>query len=130
METSAFIARLIGPFLLVLGLAMLTRPRMIASIIEQSVASTALIFLAGMLALVAGLAIVNVHNVWTADWRVIVTALGWLSIVGGIARMLASDVLARLGRRFAGLRLVNTIAGLLLLVLGVILAGKGYGLGA
>ena len=34
----------------------------------------------------AGLAIVLVHNVWTFDWRVIITILGWLAVLGGIFR--------------------------------------------
>jgi 1,4-dihydroxy-2-naphthoate octaprenyltransferase len=37
----------------------------------------------GMFALLAGLAIVNVHNLWVSDWRVIITILGWLAIVRG-----------------------------------------------
>ena len=33
----------------------------------------------GMFALLAGLAIVNTHNLWVSDWRVIITILGWLA---------------------------------------------------
>ena len=47
-----------------------------------------LIFVSGILLLVAGLAIVRVHNVWSGGWRVVVTVLGWLAVISGILRML------------------------------------------
>ena len=49
-----------------------------------------MIFITGVLALIAGLAIVNAHNLWVPDWRVVVTVLGWLSVVGILFRALDS----------------------------------------
>ena len=50
---------------------------------SEFLASPALIFLSGVITLPAGLAIVLTHNVWVADWRVLITLLGWLAIIGG-----------------------------------------------
>jgi hypothetical protein len=36
-----------------------------------------LFYLCGLLSLLAGLVILNLHNKWV-DWRVIITVLGWL----------------------------------------------------
>jgi hypothetical protein len=44
--------------------------------------------LSGILLFVAGLAIVRAHNVWAGGWPVLVTAIGWLILLGGLARML------------------------------------------
>jgi hypothetical protein len=42
-----------------------------------------LVLISGMLAFVAGLAIVRLHNHWAGDWRVLlVTILNWLLLVG------------------------------------------------
>ena len=54
---------------------------------EQISRDPALILVSGILLLVAGLAIVRDHNRWAGGWPVLVTALGWLAIVGGLARM-------------------------------------------
>jgi hypothetical protein len=51
--------------------------------------SSALIYLSGVMTLAAGLAILNVHHLWTRDWRVFVTIFGGLLLVGGILRILA-----------------------------------------
>lgn len=43
--------------------------------------------LSGYIALVLGLATVLLHNVWTADWQGVVTAIGWISLVKGVVRI-------------------------------------------
>ena len=43
--------------------------------------------IAGYAAFVPGLAIVYFHNRWTRGWPVLVTVMGWLSLVVGLLRM-------------------------------------------
>ena len=45
---------------------------------DEFLRSRALIYLSGVLIHDGGLAIVLTHNVWVADWRVLITLLGWL----------------------------------------------------
>ena len=85
MATSVFIARLAGPVFLALGLGLLVNPGCYREITGEVLRSKALILYAGLLALPAGLAIVLTHNVWVADWRVVITLLGWLMIASGAA---------------------------------------------
>ena len=88
MNTSRSIARLMGPILLVIGIGMAFGLMMegadYSNLIREFIANRALIFLTGILALVAGVAIVNAHNVWVQDWRVIITILGWLLVLRGV----------------------------------------------
>jgi hypothetical protein len=51
--------------------------------------------------LVAGLSMVRVHNVWVADWRIIITLAGWFSVFGGVVRMLMPDKEAELGLQWS-----------------------------
>jgi hypothetical protein len=46
-----------------------------------------LILITGVLAMTAGLAIVNTHNVWMLGWPVIVTLFGWALVIGGAVRI-------------------------------------------
>ena len=66
MQTSLFLARLIGPVMLAIGLAVFANQRGFRDMAEEFIASRALIFLSGFLLMPAGLAIVLTHNVWTA----------------------------------------------------------------
>ena len=87
MAPTKLIAGLIGPVMAAMGIAMLLNRQAFPEMVSQFAQNYAIIFLSGALSLLAGIAIVRVHNVWTGGWPVIVTMLGWLAIVGGLARM-------------------------------------------
>lgn len=53
------------------------------------------VYLSGVLMLVAGLAIVRAHNRWSHDWTVLVTLSGWFGVVLGLFRMFAADLYER-----------------------------------
>jgi len=82
MDRSLFLARLIGPTFVAIALGMLINLGRYESMIAEALHSGILFYLSGLLSLLAGLAIVNLHNTWCADWRVIVTVLGWLMTIG------------------------------------------------
>lgn len=126
MATSIFLAQLIGPLLLVMGVGILVRPQHWRAMAKEFIASPALIYLAGVLAFVPGLAIVLSHNVWTADWRIVVTALGWLALVGGIVRLLLPQQVQAMGRAMIERPAVLTSGAIVMLALGALLAFFGY----
>ena len=74
MTASRYIARLMGPALLAIGIGMViglvTEGDGYPALMKEFLGSRPLIFLTAALTLVAGLAIVNAHNLWVADWRV------------------------------------------------------------
>ena len=55
--------------------------------------ATLLIYLSGVLSLLAGLAIVIAHNRWSGGWPVIITVLGWLMVIGGVIRIVVPQVM-------------------------------------
>ena len=126
MQTSYFLAKLIGPMLLVIGIGMLFNADGYRAMAEEFLKSRALIYLAGLLALVPGLAIVLTHNVWASDWRVIITVLGWLGLVGGVFRLLLPQQVSEIGT--AMIQRKGYVAGgsLGVLALGAILSFYGY----
>ena len=98
MSNSVFIARLIGPVMLVVGLAVLVNQRAFRELAEEFLASRALLFLSGLLIMPAGLAIVLTHNIWAADGRVMITLFGWLNLIGGAVRLFAPAYVMQTGR--------------------------------
>jgi hypothetical protein len=97
MQTSIFLARLIGPVMLVVAAAILKDREGFRAMGEQLLSSRPLIFIAGMIPLVVGLSIVLTHNVWAADWRVLITAFGWFAIFVGAYRILFPRTVASAG---------------------------------
>ena len=126
MQASIFIARIIGPITLVVGLALAFNAAAYRVMVDEFLRSHALIFLAGILTLATGLAIVLVHNIWTADWRVIITILGWLFVIAGAARTAAPQVVAAVGRSLVAKPLTLKIGAAIDLVLGALLCFFGF----
>ncbi len=126
MQTSIFLAKLLGPVMTVVGLAVLLNGRAFHSIAEDFIANRALLFLSGLLIMPAGLAIVLTHNVWTADWRGLITLFGWLSAIGGAIRLLAPQYVVQGARAMLKQPTMLPVAGAIWIAAGLILCFFGY----
>lgn len=126
MDTSLFLAKLIGPTLLTISAAMLANQDNMRDMAADFLEHRGLIFLAGLLTLVAGIAIVLTHNVWVAGWPVIITILGWASIVGGVFRIVFPDSVKAMGQRVLQSTTVMTVGGMIQGVLGAWLCYVSY----
>ena len=93
---------------------------------EQISRDPGLIFVSGILLFVAGLAIVRVHNRWTNGWPVLVTVLGWLFVLGGLARMLFPTGLAAIAAGIGQITGAIIAGAIVLLGLGAFLSFKAY----
>jgi uncharacterized protein YjeT (DUF2065 family) len=126
MQTSLFIAKLIGPLVVVAGLSALFNPQPMRDMAREFLASRALIFIAGVMALLAGLALINTHNLWVADWPVIITAFGWLAAAGGVIRIGFPALTKSIGERMMENEMRLRVIGGVQLLIGAFLSYKGY----
>jgi uncharacterized protein YjeT (DUF2065 family) len=126
METSLFLAQLIGPVLIVIGVGLLLKQTEFREMATDFLSSRALIFVSGLLTLVVGLAIVLTHNVWEFNWPVIITILGWLSVFGGVFRILFPDSVQSMGTSMLDKPAMMTVSGVIQIVLGLWLSYVGY----
>lgn len=127
MQTSIFLAQLIGPVFFVIGLGVLISGAAYRQATDEVIGSRALLYVFGALGFTAGLAIVLTHNVWVLGWPVIVTILGWLMMLRGAVRILVPQQVGDLGARMLR-RSPNLlpIGGVVALVLGAVLCFFGY----
>ena len=126
MGTSIFLTKLIGPVCLVIGLALLINGAAFRTLAGEFLDSPALMFLSGVITLPAGLAIVLTHNVWAADWRILITILGWLAVVGGLIRLLAPQRAVAVGRTMLANPSTLHISTGVYLLIGALLCFFGY----
>ena len=126
MPTSIFLAKLIGPIALAIGIGVFVSGTTYRALAEEFLRSHALIYLSGLLAMTAGLAVVLNHNVWTANWRVIITILGWLATIGGAVRIVCPQATQAAGRWALARPPVLIAAGIFWVALGALLCFFGY----
>ena len=92
-----WISKFLGPVILALSLPMILSPTSLQEITRRFLTDRPLILISGVLAMTAGLSIVNTHNVWGLDWTLIVTLFGWALLLGGASRIVAPDVVQHVG---------------------------------
>jgi len=117
MEVSRRIARILGPFLMVLSLTEGFNIQVFAGNPAQ------VVFLNGTLLLAAGIAILQAYARWSWSLSTLVTVAGWAFLLSGLYRM-AAPAATQLAEGPATVALLAT-----LFVIGGLLSFKGYGPG-
>ena len=85
MDISIFFARFLGSFFLIFGLLFIVT-RQLGKTIEMT-DDKAFVISTGYITLLMGLVTVILHNLWVADWRVVITLLGWFTLIKGIMKI-------------------------------------------
>lgn len=97
-----FLARLIGLFAILVSLSMVVRKRVMVETTTALLRNGPLLLVTGMVGLVAGLAMVLGHNIWSGGaLPVVVTLSGWIILVRSLILLfLSPEVKVRLYERF------------------------------
>ena len=116
MTNSTRMAGLLGPALIAISVT----EWMNRDVLGMSPSLASHRYLYGTLQFVAGLAIVRAHNCWTRNWPVLITLVGWLTMLDGLFRMVAPLYVPKSEQS-------GTIAIVAALVFGVVLTFKSFG---
>ncbi len=124
---AVFLGRLIGLFFLLFGLSMLVHKQTMVDTAAAVVHDPGLVLMFGVVALVAGLAMVLGHNVWSGGaLPVIVTLFGWIFTIRGVILLfLPPQTVAGLFDTMRFEQLFYFFAGITL-VLGLYLTYAGF----
>ena len=126
MAASIFLARLLGPLFLAVAVGIVINPNAFLTMAGEVVRSVTLVYLFGLLDFAAGLAIVLIHNVWVANWRVLITLIGWLMVVRGAVRILAPEAIMDYAGRLMRTKQVVPVTGAVTGILGLVFCYFGY----
>jgi hypothetical protein len=126
MQTSIFLAKLIGPVALVAAVSLFLNRTAYRAMAMEFMRSPALIYLSGLLTMTAGVAIVLAHNRWALAWPLLITIFGWLATVGGAVRIALPQQTRTIGEKMLDKPLAMTIGGAVWLLIGAILCFYGY----
>lgn len=86
-ETTLVLARILGGYMVITGVALLIHRDMAKELIERLKIDSPLTFTMAILALVMGLVIVSIHNVWTGPVSIVISVIGWLAVIEGLGIM-------------------------------------------
>jgi len=82
---TTFLSRLIGLYCILVSLSMVTHKQATVEMVTALTHNPPVLFVVGMIAVAAGLAMILGHNVWSGGaGPVIVTLIGWLTLIKGL----------------------------------------------
>ena len=126
MELSIFIAKVLGLYLVVFSMAMFLNAKRFKDIVIEIDKSPALLFFSGILPLIFGVLLIAGHPIWEADWRGIITLIGWLAFMKGLIRLAAPQIAIRFDGKFIKKRGAFKICSIIVLLLGIYLCYVGF----
>ena len=84
MDTSLFLAKLLGLYMVVASLLWLVRGQAFDRMVEAIMDDPGIRALSGFLSLIIGLAMVTSHSIWEPSWRTVITVFGYLALLKGV----------------------------------------------
>jgi uncharacterized membrane protein HdeD (DUF308 family) len=100
METSQFLAKLLGLYCVIVSGALLINRAAFQAFLRDEAKHPGFLLLSGFLALIVGLLIILSHNIWRG-WPILVTLIGYLALFKGIVRLYFTHWTNRVIRGFA-----------------------------
>ncbi len=82
---TVFLSKLVGLYCILIALSMVTRKQATLESITALLHDPSMVFVVGLITLVAGLAMVLAHNLWSdGALAVVVTLVGWGTVIKGL----------------------------------------------
>jgi len=124
-DSSIFLAKVFGLYLIIMGLFCLIRFDAMKSAADDFMKNRAFSLISGVIALIIGLLIVVAHNVWVWDWPLIITLLGYLSLLKGILRLFFPELETAWAKCYTSITFL-VINGIFWILVGLFLTYEGF----
>ncbi|MBN1258886.1 hypothetical protein JXA05_03980 [Candidatus Peregrinibacteria bacterium] len=118
MDNTLFLASVVGPYYLVIGLSFLMYATSWKKIVADWEKNHYALVTAGCLSLIFGLLIIQVHNIWAWNLWVVITLTGWIALFKGIFLFLTPGSWTKVMFKLVKKPAMIYIGGLLFAVLG------------
>ncbi|MCI5108492.1 MAG: hypothetical protein MRY49_01440 [Candidatus Pacebacteria bacterium] len=126
MSNTLMLTQIIGIYVLVASLSGLFYPERAKEALKEVTKSYIIPYFDGAIALIVGLLIILTHNVWNTLAETLVSLIGWLAILEGIAMLLLpQQSLIAFARRFESSKVVR-IWSIIGVIIGAYLTYVGF----
>ncbi|MCC5832413.1 MAG: hypothetical protein JJU12_05150, partial [Chlamydiales bacterium] len=84
MSLSIFLARVLGLYLIITGFFYLFRRGLAKKVTKDYFENASLVMMGSIINLIIGLMIAVGHNIWEWNWTLVITLIGYLSLLKGL----------------------------------------------
>ncbi len=115
-----------GIYLIIVSTVMSVSMSQFNTSVNNLIHDTPLMFVTGFFTLVLGILVVVSHNIWQWNWRVLITIIGWLTLLKGMSIILYPQFIDKVTFLFIqNINIAYIIAGFDFL-LGILLCYFGF----
>ena len=122
MELSIVVAKFLSLLYLAAGISAFSGQTTYQKILKDLMSSRAASFTLGFIGLIAGVILVHYHNIWVKDWIVLITIVGWASLIKGFMLIAYPDSLGWFKSWYKDARAF----GILAIIIGLIFGYFGF----
>ena len=126
MELTMILASYVGAVLLVLGLGFLVSKEYYLKVYRRLDDETLAMYLITILMIVFGVFVVSHHNLWSTLDEVIISIIGWGSLIKGILLGVAPKKFEKLSEKWVSAGLINAY-GIVMVIVGAYLTLNVFG---
>ena len=110
-----------------MGVALFLNPQRFRNVYGKMLTDDSLLVLSGIIALLFGAFVVAIHNIWFLGWPLLITLLGWWSVIKGVLLLSSPKVASffsffvdRELKFYRTIGLISALVGILFLWLGLV----------
>lgn len=100
MELSYLIAKIFALFFVAVGLSVVLGNLDVNKMVKSFQDSPALMIMSGFMMVVTGGLMIQYHNLWVKDWRVLITIMGWATLIKGVVFIAFPSLMPIVGSKF------------------------------
>lgn len=126
MTESLLLAKIIGPIMVVTAFGVFLNMKDVKKFADEFDKDPALTFMTSMFLMIFGMIMVLTHNIWEFSWVILITLIGWGTLIKGALYMLFPHLITKRAKMMSRMNVLCVGGGTIWLVAGVILVYFGY----
>ncbi|MCW8408590.1 hypothetical protein OQJ13_06335 [Legionella sp. PATHC035] len=126
MDTSKFLSKVLGIYLIVVSLAILINLHQFTLYVQELLKDGPLMLVLGFWTFTVGLLMVVAHNVWQWSWRLLITIIAWIILLKGANMIFYPHYVDRATLLFVQNNSIAYSAAGFDLIIGIILCYLGF----
>ncbi len=126
MDSSKFLGKVIGIYLIIVSIAMLINMHQIIHSLHGLINDAPLMLVVGFFSLIPGILMVVSHNIWQWNWRLIITIISWSTLIKGASIIMFPNALGQISQHFLQNTHTYCIEAVFDLIIGILLCYFGF----
>ncbi len=108
------------------GVGIILDKQILKKMLEEYIGNTAITFVSALLAILMGYLLIISHNIWEANFTVIITIIGWIAFFKGILLLIVPKFFLWMAKYLIKNKIILNIVPIIIIILGIFCLAVGF----